>query len=158
MTVEQYLKIYNNISEDEPLPKTISPVRFYYSPLNLFAGGVDNVGCYYGGIYREWFFIEKGCIKWESVQWDGQNFRTLSTTKGISLQDDISLHFGEYDNLEDFIKEAIKNLEHLIEASKKGWLLNGAPSTEVFEMAAGRFRSWHDEKENIDDSPKHHRR
>ena len=155
MTVEQYLKMYNNIPEDKPLPKTLSPLYFYYRPLNLFAGGVDKVGRYYGGPRRDFFFIEEGCIKWRSAQWDGQNFRTLSITKGIPLQDDISLHFGEYDTLEDFIKETLKELKYLIKASKEGRLFKGAPSTEDFEIAAGRFRSLLPKKKSLDDLMNH---
>ena len=159
MTVEQYLKIYNNIPDEKPLPEFLPAIGFYYLPLCLVPEGINfhYKRNSFGGIGDEHFIIRRGRIKLVYSEWDGQCWRPLSVSKGVRLKDDISLHCGSYDTVEDLIKAAIKWLESTISSCEKGYLLSNKLTVEDFEMATDRFRSWLDEKENIDDSPKHHR-
>lgn len=159
MTVEQYLKIFNNLPDDKPLPERISVLRLHCGPLNLsYASLYDNYRGGIGGIGDECFVIRDGYIKYMYAEWDGQFWRPLCFSNGISLHDDISLHCGQYGTPRDLIKEAIKTLENLIDQFKKGWLLSDTPNADDFEIAANRFRFMLIEEYNLDDSPKEYRR
>lgn len=158
MTVEQYLKIFNNLPDDEPLPERIFAFNLLWSPLNLyvdygtlyddFEGGFDGLG-------REFFIIQDGYIKFMYAEWNGRIWWPFCYSNGIALNDDISLHCGQYDTPEKLINEAIKTLENF---SKQGWSMNATLTVKDFEMAADRFRTWLAEVDVLDDSPKTYRR
>ena len=94
MTVEQYLKIFNNLPDDEPLPERISAFSLLWSPLNLYVDYgtlYDDFEGGFGGLGREFFIIKDGYIKFMYAEWNGRIWWPFCYSNGIALNDDISL-------------------------------------------------------------------